>query len=242
MTIDNPIGEIVESTTTTFAAQCLEVPRQAQPKLFDPPPFGAFVKIARAPVSSIVSGPIASPVMEDEPDPFLAQPPAASNAEQPLAGTAIYALVYGSSTASLEPFRRPSALGYDEDDLREQQPQIFELLRTEFQGLLVGFTDGSGVLRRHLPPKPPRIHAWVYPCDAAEIRALTADLGFLRSVLTAGGSLGGVPVDELAAACLREARPFQSGEREFLLRAGKSLAAILADDYDRLQAILRNVL
>jgi hypothetical protein len=82
----------------------------------------------------------------------------------------------------------------------------------------------------------------VHPCDADEVRALTADLVFLRGVLVAGGSLDGVPVDELAAACLREARPLQTDEREFLLRAGKSLAAILADDYDRLQAILRNVL
>ena len=85
----------------------------------------------------------------------------------------MYALVYGANTASLEPSRRPSALGFaDEDEMRRQQPQIFELLRTEFSGLLVAYSEGDGkALRRHLPPMPPRIHSRVYPCTPAEMRA-----------------------------------------------------------------------
>ena len=43
---DNPIGEIIEAGTMAFVAQCLEVPRQITPKLYDPPPLGAFVKSA----------------------------------------------------------------------------------------------------------------------------------------------------------------------------------------------------
>ena len=158
---------------------------------------------------------------------------------------ATYALVYGANTASLEPNRRPSALGFaDEDELRAQQPQIFELLRTEFSGLLIAYASGDGkALRRHLPPKPPRIHSRVYLCDDAEVRALTEDLSFLRALLLpSGGALGGVPTDELVAACLRGAREAQLNDQEFLLRAGKTLATLLAEDYDRLQAILRSVM
>lgn len=238
----NPIGEIVESTTTTFVAQCLEVPRQPVMKLFDPPAFGVFVKILRPGASAPEPQAAPLPPDEDEIDPFVTPAAGRPAPPQSLGGSAIYALVYGSATASLEPFRRAAALGYDEDELRAYQPQIFELLRTEFRGMLVAYTDGTGVVRRHLPPTPPRIHSRVLPCDSAEVRALTSDLSFLRGVLVAGGSLDGVPVDELAAACLREARQHQLDDRAFLLRAGKSLAAILAEDYDRLQAILRNVI
>jgi len=72
---------------------------------------------------------------------------------------------------------------------------------------------------------------------------LTDDLGFLRGILLpSGGALAGVPSDELAAACLRMARECHRDEEAFLLRAGKSLATLLAGDYERLQAILRNVL
>ena len=48
---DKPIGEIIEAGTTAFVAQCLEVPREIVPRLYDPPPFGSFVKIGKpAPV------------------------------------------------------------------------------------------------------------------------------------------------------------------------------------------------
>jgi hypothetical protein len=247
--INAPIGEIIEAGTTNFVAQCLEVPRQNEPRLYDPPPFGSFVKIMSAKPMPPVLVLAEEPFVEDggeEDDPFA---PSVVSTRAAMPGTtlpaATYALVYGANTASLEMGRRPSALGFaDEDELRAQQPQIFELLRTEFSGLLLAYSEGEGkALRRHLPPKPPRIHSRVYPCNGAEIRGLTEDLSFLRAILLpSGGALSGVPSDELAAACLRQAREAQVNDQEFLLRAGRTLASLLADDYDRLQAIIRNVL
>jgi hypothetical protein len=238
--MDNkPIGEVIEAGTTYFIAECLEVPREDVPRLCDPPPFGAFVKIGKPRAAG------SAPPAEDEPDPFAAPAapdPSTLGKDLP---AAVYALVCSATTASVEPHRRPSALGYpDEDSLRAEQPQIFELLRTEFSGLLVAHSagDGSG-LRRYLPPVPPRIHSWVTECDAAEIRALTADLSFLRAVLTPGSpALAAVPGDDLAAACLRQASPAQHDRHSFLVRAGRALANLLADDYDRLRAILRSVI
>jgi hypothetical protein len=239
---DKPIGEIIEAGTTAFVAQCLEMPRDIVSRLYDPPPFGSFVKIGKpAPAAQAP----AAPPMFDEEDPF------ADDAASPVVSTgvglpsAVYALVYGANTASLEPNRRPSALGFeDEDEMRSKQPQIFELLRTEFSGLLLAYSEGGDKpLRRHLPPLPPRIHTWVYPCTPEETRLLTEDLSFLRSVLLpSGGALAGVPSDELAAACLRLARETHPDDQTFLIRAGQTLARFMANDYERLQAILRNVL
>lgn len=243
MTDDKPIGEIIEAATTAFVAQCLEVPRQIVPKLYDPPPFGAFVKIGK-PRQAAPEAQETDKEMDEEDDPF-ALPGVPKSSVLPLSDPAIYALVFAASTSSLEPSRRPSALGFaDEDELSREQPQIFELLRTEFSGLLVAYSAGDGKgLRRHLPPRPPRIHSRVYPCDVDEIRALTDDLSFLRSILLpAGGAMPGVPADELVGACLRQARDVQTDDRAFLLRAGKALAALLAEDYDRLQFILRSVI
>ncbi len=246
---DNPLGEIVEAGTTAFIAQCLEVPREIVPKLYDPPPFGAFVKIGRpASTASLLTEDAREPAAtEDEEDPFalpLAESPSMPALAESDLPAATYALVYGASTSSLEPNRRPSALGFaDEDEMRRQQPQIFELLRTEFSGMLVAYSAGDGSpLKRHLPPRPPRIHSRVYACTPAEVQMLTADLGFLRPILLpSGGGLAGVPADELVAACLRQARMAQAQDPGFLLRAGRALALLLSDDYDRLQAILRSV-
>lgn len=243
---NKPLGEVIEAGTTAFIAQCLEVPREIVPRLYDPPPFGSFVKIGKpAPAAEM---PIAPALAEEEDDPFgLPFDAPMSRAVSTGAGLvpAVYALVYGANTASLEPNRRPSALGFeDEDEMRKRQPQIFELLRTEFSGLLVAYSEGGDKpLRRHLPPLPPRIHSRVYPCTPGETRLLTEDLSFLRSILLpSGGALAGVPSDELAAACLRQAREAHPDDQAFLLRAGQTLAKFMANDYERLQAILRNVI
>jgi len=249
MTNNKPIGEIIEAGTTAFVAQCLEVPREIIPRLYDPPPFGSFVKIGKpAPVTEAPAAPLPP---EEEEDPFAlpfdapASPTLNTGSTGARLAPAVYALVYGANTASLEPNRRPSALGFeDEDEMRKRQPQIFELLRTEFSGLLVAYSEGGGKpLRRHLPPLPPRIHSRVYPCTEGETWLLTEDLSFLRSILLpSGGALAGVPSDELAAACLRLARDSHPDDQAFLLRAGQTLAKFMANDYERLQAILRNVL
>ena len=242
---NRPVGEVIEAATTHFIAQCLEVPRQDIPKLYDPPPFGAFIKIGRPPVAAEARIEVEPRIELEEDDPFAAPQLDSSAATGENLGPAVYALVCAANTVSLEPNRRPSALGFeDEDEIRARQPQIFELLRTEFSGLLLAHSVGDGKgLRRYLPPTPPRIHSRVYGCDPAEVRALTADLGFLRSLLApVGGPLTAVPADELVAACLRHAREAQFDDQGFLLRAGRTLATLLSDDYDRLQAILRNVI
>ena len=247
MTDDKPIGEIIEAGTTAFIAQCLEVPRQIVSRLYDPPPFGAFVKLCKLdPSPQKTTAAVPEPAGEED-DPFAVS--SSPTAYVPDSGeelsAAVYALVYGANTSSLEPNRRPSALGFaDEDEMRRQQPQIFELLRTEFSGLLIAYSEGGDKpLRRHLPPLPPRIHSRVYPCTMEETQALTEDLSFLRSILLpSGGALAGVPSDELAAACLRQARESHPDDQAFLLRAGQTLAKFMANDYERLQAILRNLL
>ena len=243
-----PIGEVIEAGTTAFVAQCLEVPREIVPRLYDPPPFGSFVKIGKpAAVTPDAPAPLgidSENAEEDDPFALAFDPPPAQSTGTGLPA-AVYALVYGANTASLEPNRRPSALGFaDEDEMRLQQPQIFELLRTEFSGLLIAYAEGGDKpLRRHLPPLPPRIHSRVYPCTPEETRLLTEDLSFLRGLLLpSGGALAGVPSDELAAACLRQAREAHPDDQAFLLKAGRTLATLLATDYERLQAILRNVI
>jgi hypothetical protein len=253
---DSPIGEIVEAGTTAFVAQCIKVPNAPIPELHDPPALGAFVKIVqgRVPTLTLVGAEesLPSPLLgagglldTEEDDPFAAPLLTQTAPENVRLSAATYALVYGASTTSLEPNRRPSALGFaDEDELRMEQPQIFELLRTEFSGLLIAYSTGDEKgLRRHLPPTPPRIHSRVYPCRPEEVRALTEDLSFLRGVLLpSGGVLSGVSSDELIAACLRRAREVQHDDDKFLQDAGRMLAALLTEDYDRLRAILRAIL
>jgi hypothetical protein len=227
-------GEIIEASTTRFIAQC------PQRYLHEPPVFGAFVRVLPPGVRAVATTeqpvPDSSPDLFDDPfaDP-LPPPPGSLPLETP-DGT-LYALVYAAATGSAEPGRRPTAYGLTEDELRAEQPQIFDLLSTHFEALLIGYVQG-GRVRVGLPPRPPRLHAFVQECAPAEVCVLTDAPDFARRLLTAPN----LPhSDELLAACLRDAYRCRNNDFTFLVRIGKQLANLLRDDPERLTALLRNL-
>ena len=118
-----------------------------------------------------------------------------------------------------------------------EQPQIVELLSTTFNARIIGHVL-AGRAATYLPDKPPPLHARVYPCADGEIRAVTDRLDYVRSVLDGPDRYA---ADEVIAASLRSAFTARNGDGEYLVRAGKELALLLRDDYDRLQGILRRL-
>lgn len=146
---------------------------------------------------------------------------------------AVYGVVFHVETASLDAAHRPVALNMSRQELREQQPQIFDLLRTDFSVLITGF-GRAGRLHQYLPPRPPQVHDFVYPCTDAEVAALTEAFDFLRTLVQFRQG----PAEELVAACLREAQRRRGGDPAFLVAAGRALSQLLRNDYERLSAIL----
>ena len=146
----------------------------------------------------------------------------------------ILGIVFNVFTHSIEPNRRPTAYGKTEDELRMEQPQIFELLRTEFQALVIGYIDAAGPVQI-LPPQPARIHSFVHVCSDDDVRAFTQTDDYLRSILNTSK----IPTDELLIAALRQTLRAHGGERSYLVRMGKELSRLLGDDYDRLSSIVR---
>jgi len=148
----------------------------------------------------------------------------------------IIGIVFNVITRSIEPNRRPVAYGKTEEELMMEQPQIFELLRTEFEALVIGYID-SPAIRQMLPPQPPRIHTFVRPCSMEETRRFTDHWDFLRSIL----STSKVPTDELIIAAVRNAFESHNRETAYLVQTGKELSRLIRDDYDRLHSIIRRV-
>ena len=122
------------------------------------------------------------------------------------------------------------------EDLQEQ-PQIFELLRTEMKAKIVGYCDQQG-MRQQIPPQPPRLHHFVYPCSPDEIREFTGSFDYFRTLAGIGGTLS----DELLIAAVQQTcQAHQDTSRQTLVRVGKEMARLLRDDYDRLESILRRI-
>jgi len=167
-------------------------------------------------------------------------PPLGSLVKTKEGETQIYAVVGNASTAGIEPGRRPIARGRDtenEESLYQDNPQLEKLLKSEFFALVVGHKENSGI-NHHLPPRPARIHGFVYLCPDEEVKEFSQSFGFLNMLLN---TTLPVPRDELIAACLRRMSKVQDDESAFLVAAGKQLAGLLGGDYNQLKAILERI-
>ncbi|HJM37094.1 MAG TPA: hypothetical protein QGE92_04170 [Dehalococcoidales bacterium] len=214
MSENSRVGEVIEASTTEFVAQCYE--------LYQSPPLGSLVKTIPTP-----SGPVE-----------------------------LYGIVYQVTTTGLDPGRRPIARGKDEIDeeaIYQASPQLEKLLRTESGALVVGHkrfnstSSASAETNQHeqenklfyyLPPKPTRIHSFVYQCSSDEIREFGQSFDFLSMLLSTH-----LPIlaEELTAASLRQMSSVHPDPHTYLVAAGKELAILLASDYNRLKAILGRI-
>ncbi len=159
-----------------------------------------------------------------------------------------YGIVCNVTTSGIEPGRRPIARGKDEAneaDIYRSNPQLGKLLRTEFSALVVGHKQvaqaslpvsvQSAQIRYYLPPRPPRIHSFVYECQPEEVKEFGRSFDFLPMLL---GAQLPVAVEEIMAASLRQMSTQAEDAHHFLIGAGKELAVLLGNDYGRLRAIL----
>lgn len=158
-------------------------------------------------------------------------------------GNQVYGVVYHATTMPIDSIHRARALGLSLQDLRSQQPQIFAMLKTEFRAAIVGFEPNKDALRsnqtlyQYLPPRPPQIHQAVYRCEPQDIITFSEQLDFLRTLL----EVNGAPVEALTAAAIREVYQLRKADRDWLVKAGRTLSVLLKDDYDRLKVILSQI-
>jgi len=152
----------------------------------------------------------------------------------------LYGIVYYATTASLEPGRRPIARGKDEsseEEIYRSSPQLLKLLRTEFSALVVGYRENEKLFH-YLPPKPARIHSFVYLCSPDEVREFGQSFDFLNILLNAHLP---VSTEELVAASLRQMSQAHENPHNFLVAAGKELATLLGGEFNRLKSILGKI-
>jgi len=152
----------------------------------------------------------------------------------------LYGIVYNTATTSLDPGRRPIARGKDEateEEIYRSNPQLLKLLKSEFGALVVGH-KGNGKLCHYLPPRPARIHSFVYQCSPEEVKEFSQSFDFLNILLNAHLS---VSTEELISACIRQMSQSYEDRHAFLVSAGKELAILLSGNLNQLKAILGRI-
>ncbi len=157
-------------------------------------------------------------------------------------GNVIYGVVSHAAITPIDSVHRARALGLSAEELRRDQPQIFAMLKTDFEVTIVGFESGggdltTGLIYQFLPPRPPQIHQAIFNCSDQEVAHFCQQVEFLRTLL----HVRTIPVDELIAAVIRQCFRAVRYDRTWLIRAGQQLSLLLRDDYDHLSAIIRKI-
>jgi hypothetical protein len=133
-------------------------------------------------------------------------------------GNQVFGVVYYATTAPIDSVHKATALGLSLQELQQQQPQIFAMLKTEFHSAIVGFTTPQPVkFYQYLPPRPPQIHQAVYRCDPELMLPFTDKLDFFAiappSLSSSGGISGsGDNSGNLSIAAVRSSLASPSGQ------------------------------
>jgi hypothetical protein len=151
-------------------------------------------------------------------------------------GFDILAVVSEISSKSIDSVHQPVAMNMTKEELRMNQPQIFDLLRTDFSAITIGYILNDKVFH-YIPPHPPQIHDFVFSCDAKDILKITEKPDYLRTLLNSSSSLS----EELISSNIRYSYYARGCNRDFLINTGKELSNLLKDNYDRLSSILKRI-
>ena len=81
----------------------------------------------------------------------------------------IYGIVTSIETASMDPMHYPFTYKKTEEELKREQPQIYQFLKTTFNVQVVGFskpgttteTKNNSTIRYQMISVPPKIHSFV---------------------------------------------------------------------------------
>jgi hypothetical protein len=150
----------------------------------------------------------------------------------------VFGVVSYVATGTVDAGRQTQALHLPPERLAERMPQLALLLRTCFTALVVGYGEGDEILP-YLPPLPPEIHRFIYPCGPTEVELLTREPDFLRILAAAEG-----PVEDLLAAAIRHgaaARGSGAPANAFVVECGKAVATLFRREPDRFQSVMRRL-
>lgn len=145
-------------------------------------------------------------------------------------------IVYQVKTGSMDPMRYPFPYQKTEQELLEEQPQIFEFLKTTFSCLLAGYHE-KGTINYLLAPHPAKIHAFVQPAPVELVREFFASDQYIHTIVGQASVIGNV--DELLLALLLQQAHHKILSEEKLARFLQTYSLLTGNDYRRIKLFLQ---
>lgn len=152
----------------------------------------------------------------------------------------IYGIVATISVGTNDPSRIPFAYQKTEAELLSQHPEVFELLKTSFGVIVVGYSNKtSNAFQYLLPPTPNKIHAFVYQATTEEHEAFFASSDYLNILFAFAHRLANL--DELLLAILRNLAGLEILSANMLEQFCETFTLLTGNEYRRLKLFLRRI-
>lgn len=139
------------------------------------------------------------------------------------------------STGSIEPHRHAFAYQKTEEELLEEQPQIFEFLKTTFVVHVVGHYTGKKIIYT-LPSYPCKLHSFIRPSRLSIEQLFFESPNFLH-LLFASQSI--TNIDELLLAIISQGAKKRLLTQPLLEQFSSLFSILTGNDYRRLKLFLR---
>lgn len=147
-------------------------------------------------------------------------------------------LVYEIATKSTDPTRYPVAYQKTEQELLQEQPQIFEFLRTAFSCLILGYYT-KGKMYYSTPPYPAHIHAFIYPVTVEISEQFFNHNHYIHRLFELSSHVANI--DELLLALCTQNTQNKTLSHSALITALETYCALIGNDYQRIRLFLQRL-
>lgn len=151
----------------------------------------------------------------------------------------LFGVVHNIQTGSMDPVRYPFPYKKTHEELKAEQPQIFQFLKTTFNCILVGYQERS-TMYYVIPPEPPAIHSFIKPIEKDIAKEfLYSDRYF--SLLFAQSAALSLGIDELLVAIMRYQQELGILKREKIIASMERYSLLTGNDYRRMRLLLQRL-
>lgn len=148
------------------------------------------------------------------------------------------AIVHQIQTGSMDPIRYPFPYQKTEEELLNEQPQIFEFLKTTFSCLIIGYQE-KGHINYLLAPEPVKIHAFVEPIEQDLCKQFYYAPTYLHVLFGFSSSIANI--DELLLAIIKQQKALHCITEEKFQQFINTFSLLTGNDYRRLKLFLQRV-
>lgn len=151
----------------------------------------------------------------------------------------LFGVVHQIQTGSMDPNRHPFAYQKTQEELRQEQPQIFEFLKTTFACLVIGHKNIQSKISYLLAPEPAQIHTFVSPLTVEMSKQFFMNTHYMHALFGLAHHV--FNLDELLLAMLAHQATVGILSQAQLIEFTTTFSLLTGNDYRRLKLFLQRV-